>query len=48
MKDHGDPGGEGHGDLLPLVLGEELSGRVYVRDVSGGLLVELRKERSYP
>jgi hypothetical protein len=30
-----------------LVLGEELSGRVYVRDVSGGLLVELRKERRY-
>jgi hypothetical protein len=31
-----------------LVLGRELLGRIYVRDASGHLLVELRKEPSYP
>lgn len=31
-----------------LVLGEKLAGRIYVRDASGRLLVELRKEPVYP
>jgi Caspase domain len=31
-----------------LVLGRELFGRIYVRNASGHLLVELRKEPSYP
>jgi hypothetical protein len=37
-----------HSSNARLVLGRELYGRIYVRDTSGHLLVELRKEPSYP
>jgi Caspase domain len=37
-----------HSSNARLVLGRELYGRIYVRDASGHLLVELRKEPSYP
>jgi hypothetical protein len=37
-----------HGSNARLVLGRELYGRIYVRDASGHLLVELHKEPSYP
>jgi hypothetical protein len=37
-----------HSSNARLVLGHELYGRIYVRDASGHLLVELRKEPSYP
>jgi len=37
-----------HTSNARLVLGRELFGRIYVRDASGHLLVELRKEPSYP
>jgi hypothetical protein len=37
-----------HTSSSRLVLGRELFGRIYVRDASGHLLVELRKESSYP
>ena len=37
-----------HTSNARLVLGRELAGRIYVRDASGHLLVELRKEPSYP
>jgi len=37
-----------HSSNAHLVLGHELYGRIYVHDASGHLLVELRKEPSYP
>jgi hypothetical protein len=37
-----------HTSNARLVLGRELFGRIYVRDAGGHLLVELRKEPSYP
>ena len=37
-----------HTSTSRLVLSRELFGRIYVRDASGHLLVELRKEPSYP
>jgi hypothetical protein len=37
-----------HSSNARLVLGHDLYGRIYVRDASGHLLVELRKEPSYP
>lgn len=37
-----------HTSNARLILGRELFGRIYVRDASGHLLVELRKEPSYP
>jgi hypothetical protein len=37
-----------HSSNARLVLGHGLCGRIYVRDASGHLLVELRKEPSYP
>jgi hypothetical protein len=37
-----------HTSNARLVLGRELLGRIYVRDASGHLLVELHKEPSYP
>jgi len=37
-----------HSSNARLVLGHELYGRIYVRDASGHLLVELHKEPSYP
>ena len=37
-----------HSSNARLVLGRELYGRIYVRDASGHLLVELHKQPSYP
>src|ERR1019366_4875580 len=37
-----------HSSASRLVLSRELAGRIYVRDNSGRLVVELRKEPIYP